>query len=338
MSELATATSAWHQRPWRTREGAVWKRERRLDQAWQAGDIRRVHSLQTRLLQSRAATRLAVRRVTQDNHGKHTAGRDGIQALTPHQRDAWAAPLGTLPTGRPTSRGWMPQPGQDAQRPLALPTRHDRARQARVKRVLEPAWDARCAPNSDGCRPGRSGHDAIGAICSALEKHPTDALDAESAQCVARIDPRARLRKSKTVPPLNRLVKAGLQAGGLDHGVCTDTTTGTPQGGGASPLLANSARHGLDECIRAHCPARTRRNPAQPGRQLHGQPQLIRYADDLVILHRDRTVSEQCRHLTHAWLQDIGLELSEQQTRLAHTLEKREGEAGCNCLGFQGRP
>jgi len=58
---------------------------------------------------------------------------------------------------------------------------------------------------------------------------------------------------------------------------------------------------------------------------------------DLVILHRDRTVIEQCRHLTQTWLQGIGLELSEQKTRIAHTLEKVAGEAGFNFLGFQVR-
>jgi RNA-directed DNA polymerase len=162
-------------------------------------------------------------------------------------------------------------------------------------------------------------------------------LDADIAQCFDRIDQQALLRKIKTFPTLNRLVKAWLQAGVLDNGVFAETTTGTPQGGVASPLLANIALHGLEEFIRSQFPARTRRNPAQPGRQLHWQPQVIRYADDLVILHRDRTVIEQCRHLTQAWLQDIGLELSEQKTRIAHTLEKVEGEAGFNFLGFQVR-
>jgi RNA-directed DNA polymerase len=162
-------------------------------------------------------------------------------------------------------------------------------------------------------------------------------LDADIAKCFDRIDQQALLRKLKTFPTLNRLVKAWLQAGVLDNGVFTETTTGTPQGGVASPLLANIALHGLEEFIRSQFPARTRRNPAQPGRQLHWQPQIIRYADDLVILHRDRTVIEQCRHLTQAWLQDIGLELSEQKTRIAHTLEKIEGEAGFNFLGFQVR-
>jgi RNA-directed DNA polymerase len=288
-------------------------------------------------LKSRAAKLLAVRRITQDNQGKNTAGIDGIKALTPHQRGALAAQLGTLPTGRPTRRVWIPKPGKDEQRPLSIPTLHDRALQALVKLVLEPEWEARFEPNSYGFRPGRSVHDAIGAIFIAIEKQPKYALDADIAKCFDRIDQQALLRKIKTFPTLNRLVKAWLQAGVLDNGVFTETTTGTPQGGVASPLWANIALHGLEEFIRSQFPARTRRNPAQPGRQLHWQPQIIRYADDLVILHRDRTVIEQCRRLTQAWLPDIGLELSEQKTRIAHTLEKIEGEAGFNFLGFQVR-
>ena len=337
MSESATATYEWNQLPWRKLEVAVFKLERRIYKASHAGDIRRVHRLQHLLLKSRAAKLLAVRRVTQDNQGKHTPGIDGIKSLTPHQRGALAAHLHTLPLGRPTRRVWIPKRGTDEKRPLSIPTLHDRALQALVKLVLEPEWEARFEPNSYGFRPGRSVHDAIGAIFIAIEKQPKYALDADIAQCFDRIDQQALLRKLNTFPTLNRLVKAWLQAGVLDNGVFTATTSGTPQGGVASPLLANIALHGLEEFIRSHFPARTRRNPAQPGRQLHWQPQVIRYADDLVILHRDRTVIEQCRHLTQTWLQGIGLELSAQKTRIAHTLEKVEGEAGFNFLGFQVR-
>jgi RNA-directed DNA polymerase len=74
MSESTTATYEWHQLPWRKREVTVFKLERRIYKASQAGDSRRVHRLQKLLLNSRAAKLLAVRRVTQDNqgHGVHT--------------------------------------------------------------------------------------------------------------------------------------------------------------------------------------------------------------------------------------------------------------------------
>src|SRR5215471_3645313 len=130
MSELTTATYEWNQLPWRKLEVAGFKLERRIYKASQVGDIRRVHRLQHLLLKSRAATLLAVRRVTQDNQGKNTAGIDGIKSLTPHQRCALAAHLGMLPIGRPTRRVWIPKPGKDEQRPLSIPTLHDRALQA----------------------------------------------------------------------------------------------------------------------------------------------------------------------------------------------------------------
>ena len=337
MSESATATYEWNQLPWRQLEVAVCKRERRIYKASHAGEIRRVHRLQRLLLKSRAAKLLAVRRVTQDNQGKHTAGVDGIKSLTPRQRYALADTLGTLPIGSPTRRVWIPKPGPDERRPWSIPTLHDRALQALVKLALEPEWEARFEPNSYGFRPGRSVHDAIGAIFIAIEQQPKYALDADIAKCFDRIDQAALLDKLKTFPTLNRVVQAWLKAGVLDNGVFAATETGTPQGGVLSPRLANVALHGLEEDIRTRFPARTRRNPEQPGRQLHWQPQVIRYADDLVVLHRDRAVIEQGRQLTQEWLRGIGLERSEQKTRIAHTLEKGEGEAGFNFLGFQVR-
>jgi RNA-directed DNA polymerase len=337
MSESATATDAWNQLPWRKLEGAVCKLARRIDNASHAGDIRRVHSLQKLLWKSRAAKRLAVRRVTPDHQGKTTAGIDGITSLTPRQRCPLADHLGPLPLGSPTRRVGMPKPGKDAQRPLSIPTLHDRALQALVTLALAPEGEARFAPNRSGCRPGRSVHDALGASFIAIEQQPKYALEADIAKCVDRIDQAALLRKIKTLPALNRRVKAWLKAGVLDNGVCVETPTGTPQGGVLSPLLANIALHGRAESRRTRCPVQTRRNPEQPGRQRPWQPQGSRYADDLVVLHRDHAVIEPCRHLTQAWWQGIGLELREPKTRIAHTLETAEGEAGFNFLGFQVR-
>ena|SRR5215813_1311160 len=95
MSASATATYDWNQLPWRTLEVAVFKLERRIYKASHAGDIRRVHRLQHLLLKSRAATLLAVRRVTQDNQGKHTAGIEGrafqTHAHTRMQMLTWSA-------------------------------------------------------------------------------------------------------------------------------------------------------------------------------------------------------------------------------------------------------
>jgi RNA-directed DNA polymerase len=337
MSESATTTYEWTQLPWRKLEVAVFKLQRRIFKASHAGEGRRVHRLQKLLLKSRAAKLLAVRRVTQDNRGKQTAGIDGLKSLTPHQRQALAEKLGKLPIGRPTRGVWIPKPGTTERRPLSIPTLHERALQALVKQALEPEWEARFAPNSYGFRPGRAVHDAIGAIFIAIEKQPKYVLDADIAKCFDRIDQQVLMHKLKTFPALTRLGKAWLKAGVLDNNTFVATEAGTPQGGVLSPLLANIALHGREEYLRSRFPARTRRNPAQPGRQLHWQPQVIRYADDLIVLHRDRTAIEHCQPLVQEWLKGIGLELNERKTRIAHTLEKTGGEAGFRFLGFNRR-
>ena len=106
-------TYEWRQLPRRKLEVAVFKLQKRIYKASQARDIRRVHQLQRLLLKSRAAKLLAVRRVTQDNRGKHTAGVDGIKSLTPKQRLTTAAQLEALPTGKPARRIWIPKPGKE---------------------------------------------------------------------------------------------------------------------------------------------------------------------------------------------------------------------------------
>ena len=117
-----TATYEWRELPWRKLEVAVFKLQKRIYRASQVNEVRRVHKLQRLLLKSRAAKYLAGRRVTQDNHGKQTAGVDGVKALTPVQRRLVAERLDTLPTGCPTRRVWIPKTGTTERRPLSIPT------------------------------------------------------------------------------------------------------------------------------------------------------------------------------------------------------------------------
>jgi RNA-directed DNA polymerase len=331
------ATYEWGQLPWRKLEVAVFKLQRRIYRASQAGDRRRVHRLQRLLLKSRAAKLLAVRRVTQDNQGKHTAGVDGVKSLTPPQRVALAEKLGKIPTGSPSRRVWIPKVGTTELRPLSIPTLADRAEQALVKQALEPQWEAKFEPNSYGFRPGRSAHDAIGAIFIAIGKQPKYVLDADIAKCFERIEPHALLRKLDTFPALSRLLQSWLHAGVLDHGVFTPTETGTGQGAVISPLLANVALHGLEEYIRSHFPAKVRLGPAGGRYPVRWKPQLIKFADDFIILHRDKAVIQHCQRLAEEWLREIGLELKPEKTRIAHTLAPEGGKAGFDFLGFEIR-
>jgi RNA-directed DNA polymerase len=76
----------WNTLPWRGLERSVFKLQQRIYRASNRGDLKTVHRLQRLLLNSRAAKLLAVRKVTQDNQGKKTAGIDGVKSLTPSQR------------------------------------------------------------------------------------------------------------------------------------------------------------------------------------------------------------------------------------------------------------
>jgi len=183
MSAAATPVYGWNDLPWRKLQRVVFKLQTRIYQASRRGDVEAVRKLQRLLVTSRSAKLLAVRRVTQENRGKRTAGVDGVKSLTPPRRLTLATAL-TLPTkASPTRRVWIPKPGTDEHRPLGIPTLGDRAAQALLKLALEPEWEAVFEPNSYGFRPGRSAHDAIEAIFTAVCHRAKYVLDADIAKC-----------------------------------------------------------------------------------------------------------------------------------------------------------
>src|SRR5579884_2840148 len=101
----------WELLPWETIERQVFKLQKRIYQASQRGDVKTVHNLQKLLMKSWSAKCLAVRRVTQDNQGKKTAGIDGIKSLKPSQRLALVRYLRLIPKAKPVRRVWIPKPG-----------------------------------------------------------------------------------------------------------------------------------------------------------------------------------------------------------------------------------
>ena len=153
-TESNLTTVEWKDIPWRKVERVVFKLQKRIFQASQRGDVRAVRKLQKTLINSWSAKVLAVRRVTQDNQGKKTAGIDGVKSLTPKQRLELVNRLRLNQKAKPTRRVWIPKPGREEKRPLGIPTMHDRATQALVKAALEPEWEARFESNSYGFRPG----------------------------------------------------------------------------------------------------------------------------------------------------------------------------------------
>ncbi|UUO16666.1 group II intron reverse transcriptase/maturase [Dolichospermum heterosporum] len=323
----------WKNIPWRKLEKNVFKLQRRIYQASNRGDVKTVHRLQRLLMKSWSAKCLAVRRVTQDNQGKKTAGVDGVKSLTPKQRLTLVSSLEINQKVNPTRRVRIPKPGSAEKRPLGIPTMNDRALQAIAKIALEPEWEAKFEENSYGFRPGRSCHDAVAAIFNSIRFVPKYALAADISKCFDQINHEALLRKIGTFPKLRRVIKAWLKSGVVDNGTLFPTEEGTPQGGVISPLLANIALHGLETRIRENYPEFTKVNGI---RYTNGswKPEIIRYADDFVILHRDLSVIQECKRITEEWLKDMGLELKPSKTRIAHTLEKVEGIAGFEFLGF----
>src|ERR687886_1401254 len=239
----------WRHIDWQKLEKRVFKLQKRIYRAEQRGDTKAVRRLQKTLMRSWSAKCLAVRRVTQDNQGKKTAGVDGIKSLSPVQRLELVQNLKLSRKASPLRRIWIPKPGTDEKRGLGIPTMTDRALQALVKQALEPEWEARFEPNSYGFRPGRSCHDAIGAIFISVRQKTKYVLDADIAKCFDRIDHEALLNKLNTFPTIRRQVRAWLKAGVVDSKELFPTSEGTPQGGVISPLLANIALHGLENRI-----------------------------------------------------------------------------------------
>ncbi|HEY9690603.1 MAG TPA: group II intron reverse transcriptase/maturase [Oculatellaceae cyanobacterium] len=328
----------WNKVNWRKLEIRVYKLQKRIYQASSRGDLKAVRRLQKTLMRSWSGKMLSVRRVTQDNQGKKTAGVDGAKSLTPVERLSLVKKLALKGKAMPTRRVWIDKPGTDEKRPLGIPTMYDRALQALVKLALEPEWEARFEPNSYGFRPGRSCHDAVEAIFQAINQKAKYVLDADIAKCFDRINHGELLKKLNTFPTLKRQIKSWLKSGVMDGKQMFPTSEGTPQGGVISPLLANIALHGMEERVKQIA---NEMIPARSGyskKIIRASLSLIRYADDFVILHEDLTVVQRCKEVISEWLNGMGLELKPSKTRLAHTLHEYEGQdAGFNFLGFNIR-
>jgi RNA-directed DNA polymerase len=276
-------------------------------------------------LKSRSAKLLAVRRVTQDNRGKNTAGVDGIKSLIPQQRFQLAENLKLTHKADPVRRVLIDKAGGAEKRPLGIPTINDRALQALVVTALEPQWEAHFDANSYGFRPGRSAWDAIGAIYVAINQKAKWVLDADIEKCFDRINHSALLTKIDTFPSLRRQLRVWLKVGVIEDGEWFPTAEGTPQGGIISPLLANIALNGMEEVISRRYPNKRK------------TPIVVRYADDFVVIHPEREVIEQCQKELSQWLAEMGLALKASKTRIQHTLEKNDGVAGFDFLGFNIR-
>jgi RNA-directed DNA polymerase len=270
-----------------------------------------------------------VRRVTEVNAGRFTAGIDGALALSGQARAelvGWVQQHQSEPL--PVKRVFIPK-ATGGRRPLGIPVIVDRVQQARVVNALEPEWEARFEPKSYGFRPGRGCHDAIEAVYNTV-KGPNPArqwvLDADLAAAFDRLSHEYILTAVGGFAA-KRLIAAWLKAGVVHSGGFTPTEEGVPQGGVISPLLLNVALHGME----AAAGVRYRATAGEAVKALPGTPIVVRYADDLLALCDSRQQAEQVKARLAEWLASRGLRFNEDKTRIVHV------DRGVDFLGFNVR-
>lgn len=198
-------------------------------------------------------------------------------------------------------RVYIPKPGSKSGRPLGVPTVRDRVVQTALRNVLEPIFERDFAEHSYGFRPGRSCKDALRQVHRLLKDGYTHVVDADLKSYFDTIphEPLLNLIKQKIADGrVLELIEAYLKQKVMDTAKEWTPEEGTPQGGVISPLLANIYLDPLDHLMEK------------------AGIEMVRYADDLVLMCRNKEAAESALKMLNEWTDSAGLTLHPDKTRL----------------------
>jgi RNA-directed DNA polymerase len=278
------------------------------------------------------------------NRGSRTAGVDGqtrkrveqmgvegvLAKLRQELKDGTYRPLPARERLIPKRSGKL--------RSLGISTVRDRIVQTAAKLVLEPIFEAGFCPTSYGFRPGRRAQDAIEQVRFFINAPRSYewVIEGDVEDCFGSIHHgllMEQVRRRVTDKRVLRLIRRFLAAGIMrEHGSLAATPSGTPQGSGLSPLMANIALSVLDRHFENAWAAR-RWHSQRARDRAKGQPsyRMIRYADDFVVLVRGTEAqAHQVKEQTAEFMREqMRLTLSPEKTAITHV------DDGFELLGFR---
>ncbi len=318
----------WSGIDWKAAHQNVRRLQARIVKAIRENRWGKAKSLQFLLTHSFSAKVLAVKRVT-ENKGKRTPGVDKEIWDTPEKK---AKAVGTLRKSGykslPLRRILIPKGlGKQGKRPLSIPTMRDRAMQALYLLALDPIAETMADPNSYGFRRERSTEDAIEQCFTVLAQKRSAqwVMKADILSCFDRI---LHVWSEANIPMDKFVLRQWLKAGFIQHNILYPTEAGTPQGGIASPVLANMALDGLEKELKRRFPSTKAENL-----KIH----YIRYADDFIITSKSKEMLEmEIRPFVESFLKERGLELSQEKTRITH-IEDGFDFLGQNIRKYSGK-